>query len=233
MRFLKKISSFTYQTLSFAVKPIILPLEEVYGIVRADDTRIDSVVILTGEVARREVGRDKRGKSLVSSRGEKIIKAGDGKLIDELCSEVVYDKQIALEVLIRHGLVRAAVSAFKFIVLKGGDDVLRAVVQHVVAALDKNLCDRGGDVRFSRTRLADKQQIVTSVLLAVVIGKVLCASKHILHFCVNLGIVRVCREVEVLKRLLLDKLTHTRRFYIFKIEELSEAGASLGVLKEA
>ena len=45
-------------SLSLSVKPVVLALEEVHGVIRADDARVDSVVVLACEVVRREIGRN-------------------------------------------------------------------------------------------------------------------------------------------------------------------------------
>ena len=196
--------------------------------VLADEAAGDAVVVDLAQLRRCEIGADDGRLLQIQARVEHVIKAGQRKLVADLCAEVIDDEQIALGVALGVVTVALRQAVAEPTALEIRDHPHRAVVKYIISALDHHACHRGGKMRFSQARPAQKEHALghrLAVLDGKILGVLLHGCKIVAHTAVILGIGFVIVERKILKRLLFHQPRKPRALHARLGQPLTHATA--------
>lgn len=96
-------------------------------VVRADNARVNSALVLARELLCGEVGGDDGGEASVAPRVNEVVERRHRHLIYILGTEVVEYEKVALEIFVTLVLAVGGACA-EAVVLKSGDYILRRVI---------------------------------------------------------------------------------------------------------
>ena len=102
----------------------------------------NSVPISLSELVLSQIGAYNGGLFAIEARIYHVIEARGCKLIIYLCSEVVDNKKVALDISVNVAVNTAHAGVSKSVIFKVGNHALRTDIIHVVAALYYLACNR-------------------------------------------------------------------------------------------